>query len=166
MKPLTTCLTLAAVPTAARCSRVLVEQALTQWHLPHLMDDAALITSELVTNAVQATGLTDGSPRWSQLTGLAVIWVRCTCFDTTVRVEVWDRSPTPPITRSPQSDDEDGRGLEIVEALAMRWDYFMHNGGKVVWAELPVYALAVTTQLPPERDPVVLARVREGLLRM
>ena len=69
-------LTLAAVPTAARCSRMFVSSCLRQWGLPSLAADGELVASELVTNAVAATGVTEAEPRWSQLAGLATLHLR------------------------------------------------------------------------------------------
>jgi anti-sigma regulatory factor (Ser/Thr protein kinase) len=55
----TTSLRLAAVATAVRCTREFTSQTLRLWNVPPaLTDDACLIVSELVTNAVLATGST------------------------------------------------------------------------------------------------------------
>jgi hypothetical protein len=38
---------------------------------------------------------------------------------------------------STSQDDENGRGLLLVETLSTQWDWYFppqHNGGKVVWA--------------------------------
>ena len=49
--------------------------------------------SELVPNAVQATGVTEAKPLWSQLAELATIHVRLLLFEHSVVLAVWDRDP-------------------------------------------------------------------------
>lgn len=60
-------LDLAALPTAVSCSRVFTKLTLTKWGATSIVDDAPLVVSELVTNAVRATGITDPHPRWGAL---------------------------------------------------------------------------------------------------
>ncbi len=139
-------LTLAAMPTAVRCSRMFVSSCLRQWGLPSLTDDSELVVSELVTNAVTATGVTEAEPRWSQLAGLATIHLRVMLFEGSIVIAVWDRNPAPPVLRQSEPDSESGRGLSIVAALCKRWDYFLlDGGGKCLWAELAIQLDA----LPP-----------------
>jgi anti-sigma regulatory factor (Ser/Thr protein kinase) len=131
--------TLAATPAAVSCSRQLVRFTLNRWGLAALVEDAELVMSELVTNSVQATGLTGTGPRWADLGGVAAIQVRVLLFQTGIIVEVWDRDPTAPIRHDAASDEEGGRGLVIVAALCKHWDYGpLSCGGKVVWAELEI----------------------------
>jgi anti-sigma regulatory factor (Ser/Thr protein kinase) len=140
-------LTLAAVASAAGFSRLLARTTLQQWELTRMVDDSEMVISELVTNAVEATGVTDPHPQWRALANLAVIRVRLLLYDTRLIIDVWDRESTAPVLKEAVPEDEYGRGLSIVDALCTRWDYFYpQTGGKVVWAELaiPVYDL-----LPP-----------------
>ncbi len=125
-------LTLAAVPNAVRCSRMFVRLGLRQWGLPSLAEDSELVISELVTNAVQATGVTEVKPRWSQLAELATIHVRLLLFEHSVVLAVWDRDSAPPVLGEPGTDSENGRGLFIVAALCERWDYLPAENGKCV----------------------------------
>jgi anti-sigma regulatory factor (Ser/Thr protein kinase) len=132
-------LTLAAVPTAVGCSRQLVRLGLNRWGLSRLIADAELVVSELTTNAVQATGLMDTDAKWSDMGNLATIHVRLLLFETSIAIEVWDRDPTAPVPQEVTGDEEGGRGLSIVAALSTNWSYFLApQGGKVVWAELPI----------------------------
>jgi hypothetical protein len=71
-----TTLTLAAVPTAVGAARRYVRNELTKAKLAALVDDAELVASELVTNAVTATGLMAPDPTRPELEGLAVIRIR------------------------------------------------------------------------------------------
>lgn len=134
-----TCLTLAAAPAAVSCSRQLVHLTLNRWGLAALIEDAELVISELVTNSVRATGLTDTKPGWADLGGLATIDVRLLLYPAGVNVEVWDRDPTAPVRHDAAPDEEGGRGLVIVAALCKQWHYRPSSwGGKVVSAELTV----------------------------
>ncbi len=54
------------------------------------------------------------------------------------RVEAHDRSHLRPVRREATGDDIDHRGLLIVSALADRWGYDDHDGGKYVWFELAI----------------------------
>jgi anti-sigma regulatory factor (Ser/Thr protein kinase) len=175
-----TFLTLAATPTAVSCARQLVRLTLSRWGLAALAEDAELVISELVTNAVQASGVTDPDAAWGDLGGLATIQVRVLMYQADIVIEVWDRDPGSPVRHDAASDEEGGRGLLIVTALCKEWDYFYAaRGGKVVWAELAVPAELLTpaglprrvrglpivagNRTDPIRDPGLLRRVHRGL---
>lgn len=60
-----------------------------------------------------------------------------------LRMSVWDSSPVPPGLRPPAREDEEGgRGLGLLEAVADRWDHFplgaevFGKPSKVVWCEI------------------------------
>lgn len=178
---LTSSLTLAAVPTAARVARSFVRQHLSQWGLNRLIEDAELVLSELVANAITATGTTNPQPRWGDLHNLGLIKVRLVVTVDSLVIEVWDRSPSPPVAKLPEQADEEGRGLLIVDALCRQWNYFYPaSGGKAVWGELviPAYDF-VPAGLPRRHDPRLvlkrqtqvpsvqtLERVLEGLRKL
>jgi hypothetical protein len=46
-----------------------------------------------------------------------------------------DRSALPPVPRRSGRDDERGRGLALVSALADAWGVRLGLGGKTTWAE-------------------------------
>lgn len=175
-----TSVTLAAAPAAVSCGRQLVRLTLNRWGLAALVEDAELVISELVTNSVKATGLTDGGPGWADLGGVATIQVRVLLYQTGIIVEVWDRDPTAPVRHDAASDEEGGRGLAIVAALCKQWGYGpLSCGGKVVWAELEIPpAMLSAADLPRRarsapvaavshddfvRDPALLRRIHRGL---
>ena len=137
--PFVSALRFAAVPTAVGCARAFVRQTLCAWQHEDAADTTTLITSELMTNAVTATGTTDPHPSYPALAAVPVIRVRLSLHGPTLVVEVWDISPQPPVLQ-PQSDSADhGRGLHIVHEESQRWGiYFPKTGGKVVWAEIAV----------------------------
>ncbi|MFE9402348.1 ATP-binding protein [Streptomyces sp. NPDC006530] len=98
------------------------------WGLPvgsGVVEAVALVTSELLTNAVQHAG--DGP-----------ISVAARLKDDTVRVEVSDSCPTLPTPGLSDEGDERGRGLFIVAALAVRHAVETTESGKRCWAEIPV----------------------------
>ena len=113
----------------------------TAWGLKRVRD-AALLTSELVTNAIRATGITGAVARWSDPDHLALIRLRLIVVDDSLIIEVWDREATPPILPdTPDPEDDSGRGLLIVAGLSKQWNYYrLAEGGKWVWAELGIPA--------------------------
>src|SRR4051794_30940488 len=119
MSPRSTCVHLHAVPEAVGCSRTFVRNVLSVWRVES--GDAELLVSELVTNALNATAGTrtahggDGA--------VTPIYVCLTRKDTTLLIEVWDPSPGTPFPRDAADDDEHGRGLLLVQALAKDWGY-------------------------------------------
>ena len=119
-------------PSTAEIGRKLVRDALGVWHLDNLGDRAALIISELIANAVRHTPCHSIRLVVGQLT------------ESRVRVGVVDRAPSClPVLGSANSDDESGRGLLLIDAVADRWGYDLrgsgrHPWGKEVWAELRV----------------------------
>ena len=57
-----TCLELAPLPGAISCARLHAVAVLHEWGLRDLADDAALIVSELMTNAAEASAALPGWP--------------------------------------------------------------------------------------------------------
>lgn len=130
----------AALPTAPRMARVLVESAVSAWDMKEeLAETAKLLVSELATNAVKQTGRAAGAPTPGPTESVAVIYVRLELHTEVLRLAVWDNDTTAPTLRAPTDDAESGRGLLLVETLALRWGhYFPPAGGKVVWADVPL----------------------------
>ena len=53
---------------------------------------------------------------------------------TRVLILAWDSSPQPPVRMSTSQDDENGRGLLLVETLSTRWDgYFPSQHPAAKW---------------------------------
>lgn len=166
-------LDLAAVLTAVSCSRLFASTMLRRWNARFMEDDALLVVSELVTNAVQETGVITPEPSWSDLDGLKLISVRLLGFAESIVVEVWDVSPEVPKMRDALDDEEGGRGLHLVEVLSDRWGAVPSRHGKVVWAELAIGARASKTPLPtrtpaetPKSSPYVPAADADLLRRL
>lgn len=104
-------------------ARRLVIQALLAWGYPDLVDDAAVIITELATNAV-IHARTDFTVTIARLPGGAI------------RVAVQDSSRKPPRPREPMPLEGSGRGLRLVDAIAAGWGADLVAGGKIVWAQL------------------------------
>jgi hypothetical protein len=85
------------------------------------------MVDELVTNAVNATGIPEERVHWTELTVPEYITVRLLGFDTTIRIEVWDTSPNPPSlpddTDSPikRGFDPAARGKVVWAAVFTQW---------------------------------------------
>ncbi|MFJ2213485.1 ATP-binding protein [Streptomyces sp. NPDC101062] len=142
-------LDLAATLTAVNASRNFIVITLTKWGAGRIVDDAKLVVSELVTNAVKATGVTDPNPKWAALSKLNLINVRLVGLEASIVIEVWDCESKEPVPTDAADDDENGRGLALIDALALKWGTYPSRGGKVVWAELPVHP--VTPKGLPQR---------------
>ena len=85
---------------------------------PDLVDAATLVTSELVTNAVQYALSHDAPPK-KVAPG---IWLGVLHCDRYVHLRVRDPFPQPPKPRVAAETDVNGRGLAIVEMLtAVSW---------------------------------------------
>ena len=127
--PLHSYLELGALPGAVPCARLHARQVLWEWNLKGLGESAELVVSELVTNAIQA----------SRAAGRHLpvrLWLLSD--QARVVIHVWDSSPNPPQPAQAENTDESGRGLLLVEAMSTAWDWYSHDGGKVVRATLEV----------------------------
>ncbi|WP_308120167.1 ATP-binding protein [Streptomyces bambusae] len=115
-------------------ARAELRKALAGWGLGALEDDALIIASELVTNAVRhAFGPTDRE-----------IETRYVRLAHGVRVEVHDACPARPVPVTADTDEGGGRGLWLVAALADRWAVGERSGpGKRVWAEMSVKGMSL-----------------------
>ncbi|MYV44730.1 ATP-binding protein [Streptomyces sp. SID2888] len=111
-------------------ARVLLREQATSWKLPdELTDTAVLLLSELMTNAYRHAKVSPGLE----------IRARCVLSDEgRLRVSVADADGTLPAPREASPDDESGRGLTLVQALADDWGTEPRPGGigKTVWFEL------------------------------
>ncbi|MGW7004168.1 ATP-binding protein [Streptomyces sp. NPDC054933] len=96
---------------------------LHHWGLTDLTDNAALLVSELVTNAIRHG---QGHP-----VGLRVVQSA-----RELRIEVTDGNPTPARPRSAGITDESGRGLLLVAALAQDWG--VSPDSRTTWCSLPI----------------------------
>jgi anti-sigma regulatory factor (Ser/Thr protein kinase) len=125
--PLCSFLELGALPSAVPCARLHTRQLAWEWQLTGLSQDAELMVSEIMTNAIQIT-------QADRQTAPVRLWLLAD--RTQMLILVWDASPLPPVPVSTSDDTENGRGLLLVDTLSTRWGHFLHHTGKVVWALL------------------------------
>ncbi|MEV5953132.1 PAS domain S-box protein [Streptomyces sp. NPDC051987] len=113
---------LPAVASSVPEGRAFLSKALLSWDCTGPADDALLLLSETLTNAVQhAEG-----PIGLHLCRTA----------TELTVEVSDRSPHLPQPRNAAGDEESGRGLFLVRTLAATWGVRPTDEGKTTWFTL------------------------------
>ena len=116
---------LAPVPASVRVGRHFAARTLTDWDVaPEEIQDAILIVSELVTNAVRH--------------GRPPIRLRLRKIRQEVVIEVDDGDESMPRDRKPTYDSLGGRGLPIVAALSRRWTANLSDAGKTVCSVLTV----------------------------
>ena len=101
------------------------------WIAAHLRDlpaevtgCAALLTSELVTNAV--------------LHAATPMSITLHTLPDRIRIDVADGNPAFPSVKDYGKDAATGRGLTLFNTLASNWGVQAVDGGKIVWFELPV----------------------------
>ena len=112
--PLQTYLELAALPSAVPCARGHVRSVALEWGLPDLADTAELLASELVTNAVLASGRLKPADR----AAIPVVRIWLVSDRISMVIHVWDASGELPTRKDTGPDEEGGRGLMLVDTLA------------------------------------------------
>ncbi|MEU3304802.1 SpoIIE family protein phosphatase [Streptomyces sp. NPDC006678] len=144
-------------------ARAFVRDTLQGWGHSDVVDDAVVLTSELVTNAVIHAGTAAD--------------VLCLRTEEGVRVEVADHYPEREIPIQGGSrafahpDRENGRGLLLCAALATRWGVEYTPTHKHVWFQLDLPQRTVGTRsagpvLPVDLLPVADERVRVAVLQI
>ncbi|MET8054746.1 ATP-binding protein [Streptosporangium sp. NPDC005286] len=109
-------------------ARHLVRAQLNDWGYDGESDIAELLVSELVTNAL--------------LHGRGVPVITLSFREGTLRCEVEDENPALLQVREEPDNDEDGRGLLLVDMLSRSWGTDRTRTGrpgKAVWFELPAH---------------------------
>ncbi|GGO56904.1 hypothetical protein GCM10012287_51550 [Streptomyces daqingensis] len=95
------------------------------WGMPEPAGTARLCVSELLTNVIVHVG--PGTP----------VMLHASMAGPRPRLSLTDPLPGPlPLPRLPGADAESGRGLLLLDALALRWGVDQHGAGKTVWCEL------------------------------
>lgn len=127
--PLQTRLELGAFPSAVPCARGHVRTVALEWGLSDLADTAELLASELVTNAVRASGRLKPADR----AAIPVVRIWLTSDRISMVIHVWDASGKLPTRKDTGLDEEGGRGLMLVDTLSKEWGTYQKAQGKVVW---------------------------------
>ncbi|AEM88221.1 ATP-binding protein [Streptomyces violaceusniger] len=119
---------------AVKGARQFTGSTLRQWNIPELLDEVALVVSELVTNALRhalpGTAATAGEPERPVRLHLMRGPSRLVCA-------VRDPSEVGPVTGEAGCGEESGRGLHLVESFTDGWGWQPLPGtprGKIVWA--------------------------------
>ncbi|MEV5726967.1 SpoIIE family protein phosphatase [Streptomyces pharetrae] len=144
-------------------ARSFVRDTLQGWGHADIIDDAVVLTSELVTNAVVHAGTAAD--------------VLCLRTDEGVRIEVSDHYPEREVPLQSAAismsgpDREGGRGLQLCAALAARWGVEYTPTHKNVWFELalperPVGTRAAGPSLPADLLPLADGRVRVAVIQI
>ncbi|MGA5305890.1 ATP-binding protein [Nucisporomicrobium flavum] len=107
---------------AARQARNVITEACLLWDEPDLIGSAALVVSEMVTNAV--------------VHAHTMMTMQVHLRPCHVRIAVFDGSGRPAAARAASVSGTGGRGLHLVEAVSEVWGSATLPEGKVVWAAL------------------------------
>ncbi|MDQ4008724.1 MAG: ATP-binding protein, partial [Actinomycetota bacterium] len=128
----------AAQSTSPAASRRFVRQTLREWGAHSILDDAVLLTNELVTNAVVHAG--------------TALSVSCALGAGYVQIGVSDshaaRALPTDVSNAPE-EKTSGRGLYLISQIAEAWGVEYDRTGKRVWFRLPL----TDTPAPPEITP-------------
>ncbi len=116
-------ISLTAGPAAAAQARSLVQAAIRAWDVPVDPPTAALLTSELVTNAIR-----------HEKGEIIMLVINCDCGQ--FRVDVHDTSRSEPVQEDASAYAETGRGLMLVSDLSTSWGYYPTLKGKAVYFTL------------------------------
>jgi anti-sigma regulatory factor (Ser/Thr protein kinase) len=114
---------LTAGPAAASQARSQVRAAIYAWDVPVDESAAALLTSELVTNAIR-----------HETSEAITLAITCSCSE--LRVDVHDSSYSLPVVMEAAPDAEAGRGLMLVATLSDEWGFYRTPAGKAVYFTL------------------------------
>jgi anti-sigma regulatory factor (Ser/Thr protein kinase) len=140
-------LDLAATTAAVAVARLFVRTTLQAWGAECIAEDAELVSSELVSNALEACSPASGKNQCRAMSVNNLIRLRLLGMPHTMALEVWDRCPGKPRLQKAPALAESGRGLEVVDELSLRWGFYpiRPQPGKIVWSELAVPATSVVT---------------------
>lgn len=105
-------------------ARSFLREMAAAWSVEGVLDEAELLLSEIVTNALVHTE------------GGASLGLRLDATSRTLTISVQDSSTRHPTERHADDEALGGRGLGIVEVLAADWGVEVDGGGKTVWATL------------------------------
>ena len=126
---------LGASPDAPSRARSFTRHALACWDLAELTDDAQVIVSELLANAIRHGRPGQHGRRWPAGTVAPALWLLRQANG--IMCVVTDPSDLVPALKQPLDSDECGRGLHVVHALSDHWGWTrLSDRGKAVWAIL------------------------------
>jgi serine/threonine-protein kinase RsbW len=117
--------TLPGTPYSVQMARSYIPAVLSDHALGDYTEDAVMVASELITNAITHANAPEVS-------------LELTCLEGSrgLAIVVTDPCPLPPVKRDPAADAVHGRGLQLVDALSARWGWQPRHPGKAVYAIL------------------------------
>jgi DNA-binding NarL/FixJ family response regulator len=113
-------------PRSPARARAFVRSTCRDWQCDSVADAAALVVSELVTNAV-VHARTGSELRLSRV-------------ESSLLIGVTDAGGGSPDVFDAQTDDEHGRGLVLISALSTAWGVDGDDDRKTIWAQVPIPA--------------------------
>jgi anti-sigma regulatory factor (Ser/Thr protein kinase) len=146
-------LTIPGRPEQVAAARAFVSRTLSSHRVAADADAATLLTSEIVTNAVQHTksGVDDGT--------VTIVVIR---VPHGVLVEVIDDgSAGSPVVKG-DLYAADGHGLFLVQHLAAQWGYLRDPAGTTVWFHLPAADRPLRVPEPADPQSASLAGRQSG----
>ena len=150
-RPLVSSLRLAALLSAVGFARHFTRYVLDEWRFDDaLSETACLLVSEVMTNAIKATGCIELDPDLKQLSGVPSVRLQLQANEGGLLAEVWDcDASSVPTMQEQHSDAVYGRGLLLITEMSHNWGYYHPPiGGKVVWFQLvrPVQQIDITIE--------------------
>lgn len=130
---------LPADPASARSARRFVATTLASWGCGDIEDEALLLVSELVTNAL--------------IHARTEVEVALRLRPDRLRVEVVDFGTDGVRRRDATSEAQSGRGMALTEALASAWGIDYVLAGKIVWFEMACRNTRSTAEPGSEPSP-------------
>jgi anti-sigma regulatory factor (Ser/Thr protein kinase) len=117
-------------PESVKAARDFTAATLGGWKLEALVEEAVIVASELVTNAIRH-GTCPSGPN-TDVASVMLAWQR---HDGRIICVVTDGSAMPPVLEQADISAESGRGLQVVHALAAAWGWVLLGAcEKAVWA--------------------------------
>lgn len=113
-----------AEPAEVPLLRKAAAAQLDQWGMREAAEEAELLVTELATNVIKHVGEGTSATLILELQRERL------------RVEVHDKSREIPSLRTADCDEECGRGLHLLAALAVDWGTVLSAAGKAVWCEV------------------------------
>jgi hypothetical protein len=127
---------LGVLQTAPSVARAYARITLATWGMGDFSSVTDLIVSELVTNGINASTGLDGAPLYVD-GRMLVVQLRLFTDGTRLMTEVWDQAPGVPVRKAASLDDENWRGLDLIDSFTeSQWGWVpaAAGPGKCVWA--------------------------------
>lgn len=129
--------TFAALHSAIGIAGLFTRYTVRRWNLSEFADIAERVAVELISRAVETTGIPQPHPLRTELDRLHLISIQLRWTGRSLLIQVWDSDTTPPIREQQPRDLCLDDHLLTVAEVSQRWDcYQPRSGGKVIWAEL------------------------------